>query len=325
MRWFVALMAGLALAPLPGAVALAQSEIYPSRLIRIIHQYTPGGGNDLVARIIATALSERWHQSVIVEPRPGGGGIIGADAVAKAPPDGYTLLVTNTALSMLPALGKPLPFDVPGSFAPDRHRDLRPMGAGRFQRRTLSLAQGIGRLCVRPAGPGRLFVGRGRLAASFDHGNAQSADRDRPLPRALQGCRPSDAGHGRRPGPGRILLGLLGDRADPIRRGAGAGGAERGGSALLPDTPTVIEAGIPDFVTDSWYGILAPAGTPKPIVDRLAAAVTAIFADPALREKLAAQDMVAVEGSTPASFAARIAQETRMWREVVAKQRLKLE
>ena len=96
-------------------------------------------------------------------------------------------------------------------------------------------------------------------------------------------------------------------------------------SALLPDTPTVLESGIADFVTDSWYGLLGPAGTPKPIIDRIAAEVTAIFADKALREKLAVQDMVAVDGSDPASFTARIAQETRMWREVVAKQGLKLE
>jgi tripartite-type tricarboxylate transporter receptor subunit TctC len=96
-------------------------------------------------------------------------------------------------------------------------------------------------------------------------------------------------------------------------------------SAMLPDTPTVIESGIPDFVTDSWYGVLAPAGTPKPIIARIAAEVTAIFADPALREKLAVQDMVAVDGSDPASFTARIAQEAQMWREVVTKQGLKLE
>jgi tripartite-type tricarboxylate transporter receptor subunit TctC len=96
-------------------------------------------------------------------------------------------------------------------------------------------------------------------------------------------------------------------------------------AALLPDVPTVIESGIPDFVTDSWYGVLAPAGTPKPIIDRIATAVTAIFADPVLREKLAVQDMVPIEGSDPASFTARIAQETRVWREVVAKQGLKLE
>jgi tripartite-type tricarboxylate transporter receptor subunit TctC len=96
-------------------------------------------------------------------------------------------------------------------------------------------------------------------------------------------------------------------------------------SPLLPDTPTIIESGIPDFIVDSWYGVLAPAGTPKPIIDRIAAEVTAIFADAALREKLAAQDMAPVEGSDPASFAARIERETQMWRDVVVRQKLKLE
>src|ERR1700759_4275615 len=102
------------------AAAFAQSDTatYPSRVVKIIHQYTAGGGNDYLARIAASGLSERWAQSVIVEPRPGGGGIIGADAVAKAAPDGYTLLLSANPLSILPAMGKPLPFDVPASFAP---------------------------------------------------------------------------------------------------------------------------------------------------------------------------------------------------------------
>jgi tripartite-type tricarboxylate transporter receptor subunit TctC len=96
-------------------------------------------------------------------------------------------------------------------------------------------------------------------------------------------------------------------------------------STLLPDTPTVVESGIPDFVTDSWYGLLAPAGTPKPIIDRIAAEVTSIFADPALRAKLAVQDTGADACSETASFTARIVEEARVWREVVAKQKLKLE
>jgi tripartite-type tricarboxylate transporter receptor subunit TctC len=100
-------------------------------------------------------------------------------------------------------------------------------------------------------------------------------------------------------------------------------GAQR--SVMLPNTPTVMETGIPDFVADSWYGVLAPAGTPTPIIDRIAAEVTAIFADPALREKLAIQDMTAAEGSDPASFTERIEKEARMWRDVVVRQKLKLE
>ena len=325
MRWLVALMAVLALAPLPGTAALAQSEIYPSRLIRIIHQYTPGGGNDLVARIIATGLSERWHQSVIVEPRPGGGGIIGADAVAKAPADGYTLLVTNTALSMLPALGKPLPFDVPGSFAPiviatSGQWVLAASSAAPYR----SLKELIAYASARPGQVAYSSVGVGsphhlimemlkaRTGIDLVH-----------VPYKGAAPQMQDMVAGQVPVGFSSVSSAIALIQSGAVRALAVPSVER--SALLPDTPTVIEAGVPDFVTDSWYGILAPAGTPKPVVDRLAAAVTAIFAEPALREKLAAQDMVAVEGSTPASFTARIAREARMWREVVVKQRLKLE
>ncbi len=305
--------------------AAAQSDAYPSRLIKLIHQYTPGGGNDLIARIIANGLSERWHQSVIVEPRPGGGGIVGADAVAKAAPDGYTLLVTNVALSMLPSLGKPLPFEVPGSFAPiviattgqfvlvvsrdaPYHSindivaaaDARPgeipyssVGVGSPHHLIMEMLKartGMDLLHVpyKGAAPQMQDLAAGQIQIGFSSVSSGIA--------LLQSgaVRP---------------IAVTGDRRSP----------------LLPETPTMMEAGIPDFVVDSWYGVLAPAGTPKAIVDRLAAEVTATFADPALREKLAVQDMAPVEGSDPASFAARIERETRLWRDVVVKQKLKLE
>ena len=118
MRFDQRLLAVVAAAMLAGSsTAFAQSETgaYPSHVVKIVHQYTAGGGNDYLARIAANGLAERWGQSVIVEPRPGGGGIIGADAVAKATPDGYTLLLSANPLSILPAMGKPLPFDVPAS------------------------------------------------------------------------------------------------------------------------------------------------------------------------------------------------------------------
>src|SRR5262245_1805459 len=113
---------GAAAAVLLGAYtsAYAQSDTagYPSRVVKIVHQYTAGGGNDYLARIAANGLSERRGQSVIVEPRPGGGGIIGADAVAKATPDGYTLLLSANPLSILPAMGHALPFEVPARLLP---------------------------------------------------------------------------------------------------------------------------------------------------------------------------------------------------------------
>jgi tripartite-type tricarboxylate transporter receptor subunit TctC len=314
---------------LPGATftkpALAQSEAYPNRLIKLIHQYTPGGGNDLIARIIANGLSERWRQSVIVEPRPGGGGIVGADAVAKAAPDGYTLLVTNVALSMLPSLGKPLPFDVPGSFAP---------------------------IVIATTGQFVLVVSRDAPYRSLKDVVAAAAARPGQIPYSSVGVGSPhhlimemlkartgiDLVHvpykGAAPqmqdlAAGQIQIGFssVSSAIALLKSGAVrpivASGVER--SVLLPDTPTVIESGIPDFAVDSWYGVLAPAGTPKPVIDRIAAAVTAIFVDPALREKLAVQDMMAVEGSDPASFMTRIAKEAQMWRDVVVTQKLKLE
>jgi tripartite-type tricarboxylate transporter receptor subunit TctC len=305
--------------------AFAQAETYPNHLIRLIHQYTPGGGNDLVARIIANGLSERWHQSVIVEPRPGGGGIIGADAVAKAPPDGYTLLVTNVALSMLPSLGKPLPFDVPGSFAPiviaTTGQFVLVVSSGAPYR---SLKDVVADAATRPGQLPYSSVGVGsphhlimemlkaRTGIDLVHVPYKGAA---PQMQDMVG--------------GQIQIGFssVSSAIAMIKSGSVrplvVSGAQR--SVMLPDTPTVMETGIPDFVADSWYGVLAPAGTPKPIIDRISAEVTAIFADPALREKLAVQDMTAAEGSDPASFTARIEKETRMWRDVVVGQKLKLE
>jgi tripartite-type tricarboxylate transporter receptor subunit TctC len=284
--------------------AFAQSDAYPNRLIKLIHQYTPGGGNDLIARIIAAGLSEHWHQSVIVEPRPGGGGIIGADAVAKAAPDGYTLLVTNVALSMLPALGKPLPFDVPASFAPiviatTGQFVLVVSGDAPYR----ALADVVSRAAARPGQIPYSSVGVGS-----PHHLIMEMLKTRTGIDLLHVPYKGAAPQMQDIVAGQIQIGFssVSSAIAQIKSGSVrplvVSGDQR--SVLLPDTPTVIESGIPDFVADSWYGVLAPAGTPKPVID---------------------QDMTAVEGSDPASFAARIAKETRMWRDVVVRQGLKLE
>jgi tripartite-type tricarboxylate transporter receptor subunit TctC len=320
----VCLVAVLSFVLLAGG-AFGQTDTYPNRLVRIIHQYTPGGGNDLVARIIANALTERWHQSIIVEPRPGGGGIIGADAVAKAPPDGYTLLVSNIALSMLPSLRKPLPFDVPGSFAPIV---IATTGQWVLVASNAAPYRSIREL-VAYAGPRPGEIPYSSVGVGSPHHLIMEMLKARTgidlLHVPYKGAAPQmqDMVGGQVPiGFSSVSSAIALIKSGSVRALAVAS-AQR--SALLPDTPTVIESGIPVFVTDSWYGVLAPAGTAKPIVERIAAEVTAIFADPVLREKLAVQDMVVVEGSDPASFTARIAREVQTWREVVAKQKLKLE
>jgi tripartite-type tricarboxylate transporter receptor subunit TctC len=308
-----------------GVTAFGQAETYPNRLVRIVHQYTPGGGNDLISRIIASALSERWHQSVIVEPRPGGGGIIGADAVAKAAPDGYALLETNSALSVLPSLGKTLPFDVPGSFAP-----IAIVAVGQFvlvasnDAPYRSVKELVAYASARPGQIPYSSVGVGSSHHLIMELLKSKTGIDL-VHVPYKGAAPQmqDMVGGQVPvGFSSVSSAIALIKSGSVRPIAVA--SERR-SALLPDTPTFIESGVPGLAADIWYGLLAPAGTPRPIIDRIGAELTAVFAQPALREKLAGQDMTAVEGSTPASLARQIAEEAAMWREVVAKQKLKLE
>lgn len=319
----LAMMSGLALT-MCGPV-FGQTESYPNRLIRIIHPYTPGGGNDLVARIIANALAERWHLNVIVEPRPGGGGVIGSDAVAKAAPDGYTLLLTSSALPMMAALGKPLPFDIPGSFAPiviAASGQMVLVASNNAPYRSVAELTAYAR--TRPGRVPYSSVGVGsphhltmellksRIGIDLVHIPYKGA-----APQ-MQDMVSGQVQVGFSSISSAIAL-LKSGSVQPLA----VASVRR--SALLPDTPTFIESGVAGFVAESWYGVLAPAGTPKPIIDRIAGEVTAIFADPALRERLADQDIVAVEGSDPASFLARIIDEAQMWRDVATRQNLKFE
>ena len=328
MRWRASLPVAIGFVLALCAVdqqARAQSDNYPSRLVRIVHQYTAGGGNDLVSRILANAFAERWHQSVIVEPRPGGSGIIGADVVAKASPDGYTLLETNSALSMLPSLGKPMPFEIPGSFAP-----IAIAASGQFvlvaskNAPYRSLAEFIAYAKARPGqltyssvgvgSPHHLIMELFKSKTGLDlvhvpYKGAAPQMQDMVADQVPVGFSSVSS-----------AIALL--RSGDVRPLAVAS-AQR--SALLPDTPTMAEAGVTGVESDSWYGLLAPAATPKPIIARINRDMKAVLADPALREKLAGQDMAVVDDSEPATFGARIAQEVKMWQEVVAKQNLKLE
>jgi tripartite-type tricarboxylate transporter receptor subunit TctC len=310
---------------LAATATFAQSETYPNRLVKIVHQYTPGGGNDLVSRILANALSERWHQSVVVEPRPGGAGIIGADAVAKAAPDGYTLLETNSALSMLPSLSKPLPFDIPGSFAP-----ILIVTSGQFilvasnNAPYRSVAELITYARARPGEVPYSSVGVGsphHLIMELFKSRVGIDLVHVPYKGAAPQMQDMVAGQVQ-VGFSSVSSAIALITSNSVRPLAVAS-AQR--SALLPDIPTMAEAGVADFVTESWYGLLAPAGTPKSVVDRIAADVAAVLADPAMRQKLTAQDMVVVQDSNPASFTAYIKQEVQMWRTLVRTQNLKLD
>ena len=307
--------------------AFAQSDTagYPSRVVKIVHQYTAGGGNDYLARIAANGLAERWGQSVIVEPRPGGGGIIGADAVAKAAPDGYTLLLSANPLSILPAMGKPLPFEVPASFLP-----ITVVATGPFvivankdaPFRTIN--ELIAFVKARPGQVPYASVGVGsphHMLMELFKSKVGIDIVHVPYKGAASQMQDIVAG--------QILFGFSSISSTLAQVQAGSvralviTGDKR--SPLVPDAPTAAEAGLPDFEANSWYGLLAPAGTPAAIVEKVRADVTKVFSEPALQAKLVGQGFVPVTDSTPASFKAQIEREIPMWRDVVARQKLKFE
>jgi len=328
VRFHLRLFAVVAVTALgASSAAFAQSDGagYPNRVVKIVHQYTAGGGNDYLARIAANGLSERWGQSVIVEPRPGGGGIIGADAVAKATPDGYTLLLSANPLSILPAMGKPLPFDVPASFVP-----ITVVATGPFvivankdaPFRTIN--ELIAYVKARPGQVPYASVGVGsphHMLMELFKSKVGIDIVHVPYKGAAPQMQDIVAG--------QILFGfssisstLAQVQAGSVRALVITGGKR---SPLVPDAPTATEAGLPDFEANSWYGLLAPAGTPAPIVEKVRADVTKIFAEPALQQKLIAQGFVPVTDSTPAAFKAQIEREIPMWKDLVARQNLKFD
>jgi tripartite-type tricarboxylate transporter receptor subunit TctC len=309
------------------SAAFAQSDkaAYPSHVVKIVHQYTAGGGNDYLARIAANGLSERWGQSVIVEPRPGGGGIIGADAVAKAAPDGYTLLLSANPLSILPAMGKSLPFDVPASFVP-----ITVVATGPFvivankDAPFKTINELIAYARARPGQVAYASVGVGsphHMLMELFKSKVGIDIVHVPYKGAATQMQDIVAG--------QILFGFSSISSTLAQVQAGSvralviTGDKR--SPLVPDAPTAEEAGLPDFEANSWYGLLAPAGTPAAIVEKVRADVTRVFSDPALQQKLIAQGFVPVTDSTPASFKAQIEREIPMWKDLVARQKLKFE
>lgn len=320
-----AVVAATALGASTAAFAQSDPGAYPSHVVKIVHQYTAGGGNDYLARIAANGLAERWGQSVIVEPRPGGGGIIGADAVAKATPDGYTLLLSANPLSILPAMGKALPFDVPASFVP-----ITVVATGPFvivankDAPFKTINELIAYVKARPGQVAYASVGVGsphHMLMELFKSKVGIDIVHVPYKGAATQMQDIVAG--------QILFGFSSISSTLAQVQAGSvralviTGDKR--SPLVPDAPTAAEAGLPDFEANSWYGLLAPAGTPAPIVEKVRADVTKIFSDPALQAKLIGQGFVPVTDSTPASFRAQIEREIPMWKDLVARQKLKFE
>ena len=319
--WMIRLAAALAIST-SSLGALAQA--YPSKPIRFVVPYPPGGPTDILGRAVAQALTESLGQSVIVENKPGASGMIGAEQVAKATPDGYTILVNASIHVINPSLFSKTTFDAMRDFAPVTQIASvplilvvgQPVAANSFKE-LIALAK---------AHPGKLTF------ASSSVGGAPHLAGE--LLKRMAGI---DIVHVPYKGSGLATTDLIGGHVTMmidsipssiahVKAGKlkvlGVSTAKR--TPALPDTPTIAESGLPGFDIATWYGVWAPAKTPREIVSRISSEIANALKRPDMKERLAALGAEGV-GSTPAEFAAYCESEFRRWAKVVKDSGAKLD
>ena len=301
-----------------GAVApVAAQGTYPTKPVRLVVPFPAGGTTDILARAVAQKLSETWGQQVIVDNRPGAGGNIGSELVAKSPPDGYTLLMGTVGTHAInPSLYAKMPYDHVKDFVP------------------VILVAGVPNvLVVNPSLPvnsvqeliayAKANPNKLNFASS---GNGTSIHLSGELFKTMTGVQMTHVPY---KGSAPALTDLIGGqvqlmfdnlpsslqfiKAGKLRALAVTSLAR---SSTLPELPTLAESGLPGFEASSWFGVLAPAGTPNDIVKKLNGEIAAWLASPDAKEKLAAQGAIAA-GGTPDTFVTHIAAESAKWAKVV--------
>ena len=317
------LAAGAGIAASLGAAALRAQPAFPARAVRVVVPFPAGGSSDVVARSVCEPLARAWGQPVVVDNRAGAAGMIGADAVAKAAPDGHTLLMTITTLVQAPSLYGKAPYDPIRDFAPvselaTSHIVLA-AGASLPLQRLADLPAHIGRhgpLAYGSFGQGtsghllmEVFARRARLA--LDHVPYKG---ENPLVADLIG--------GQVPlgtvGPGVVLQQAASGRIRPLAVISPAR------SPLLPEVPTFAEAGFAGIGRYGWLGLFAPARTPAALVERISADANRALAEPAVRTRLTEFGIV-LKGGTPAAFAEVVRSDLAYWAQVIRDADVKLQ
>ena len=302
----------------------AVADTWPSKPVKLIVPFPPGGGNDVFARELAHALQKRLGQAFIVDNRAGAAGNIGISAAAKAPPDGYTLLVVSNTLVTNPGLSANAPYDVYKDFIPISLAANLPVAlitGPQMQQKTVKDL-----LAYVKEHPGKVTYGTAGMGSPHHLTTEYFA---------------SKAGvqllHVPFKGQGQIVPELLAGRVDmaflaiasamqflPTGKLHGLAIAGKQRTPIAPNLPTLAEAGLPDVSIDWWLGVLAPAGTHKNIVQELSAAIMAVCQQPEFKERLAQQGIDAI-GSSPAQFAEILKEEVPRWRQVVKEAGIKAE
>jgi tripartite-type tricarboxylate transporter receptor subunit TctC len=288
---------------------------YPDRPVRIIVPVAPGGGVDVMARMLAQQLSERWIQQFVVENRPGAAGIIGSKAVIGSAPDGYTLLYTPSSLSLAVAVNKTPPYDLAKDVTPIINVAISPYALVVHSSVTAHSVNEF--IAYAKANPEKVsYSSAGIGSASHLAGEMLKARAGIHMIHVPnKGMNPAllDLMGGQVQAMFASVPGMLAEKSDRLRPIAMA---EKKRSALLPDLPTIDESGVPDFEVANWAGLLGPTGMDPQTVTKLHDEVVRILATPEMQERIKTlgYDLIV---STPADFAAQLMRDVKRWRAVV--------
>lgn len=305
----------VAVSVLLGVASSAAAQDYPNRAIRVVVPFSPGGATDILARLVGRELNERLKQPVVVENRPGAGGNIGADNIAKSPPDGYSLLTAGIPQAIGQSLFKSLPYSMEKDLAPITMLATFPSVIAVHPSLPVKTVKQL--VALAKANPKTLNFG-----AVIGSPNHLAIELLNVMGKVSMVHIPYKGG-----GPvvvdlvaGHLHLASMG--LPPAIRMVEAGklralavtSAQR--SAVLPDVPTVQESGVPGYEVTSWYGVFAPARTPDPIIRKLHGEISAALKTKAIQEKLSTLG-AAPSGLGPEEFGRHVSAEIKKWAEVV--------
>lgn len=294
----------------------AGAQNYPTRPIRMVVPFSPGGGSDISARILADGLSEALGQTIVVDNRPGAGSILGCNIAAKSTPDGYTTLLGNISMAFNPALHKKMPYDAIRDFAP-----------------VTLVTQQPNILVANPGLPAKSFKAFLALAESqpgkLTFGSAGLGSGTHLAMEMLLMSRKLDLVHVPYKGTGPAITALLGNQISVffstyasalphVKSGRLTAFAVTSGkrTRTLPEVPTVAESGFPGYEYNTWYGLLVPAGTPRAIVQKLNKTAVAVLNSDKTRQRYFAQGVDAIP-STSEQYVAHLRSEIEKWGKVV--------
>ncbi|HEY0852219.1 MAG TPA: tripartite tricarboxylate transporter substrate binding protein [Bradyrhizobium sp.] len=322
MKYMLRALAVLAVVVTWAADVSAQG--WPNRPIRMVVPYTPGGYTDLMARLVGQKIADALGQTIVFENKPGANAIIGTDTVAKAAPDGYTFGTVIAAHAVNPTLNPKLPYDTLKDFTYVSLMSVAPLVMIAHPSLPANNVQEL--IALAKAKPGQLnFASSGIGAAAhltMEMFKSRTGINMVHIPyKGTAGALQDTVG-----GQVNVMFDVIGPLMSQVRSGNAKAivvtAKERIPAA--PDVPTMAEQGVPDFVSGTWAGIIAPAGTPKEIVDRVSAEAKKALADPALKAKLVEQGIVAV-GSTPEEFRTFVGEEIARWGKVITDAGIKME